>query len=52
MNTRSEVRTADLRQRATFRAKARQAVTKKLKERLAEIEAWRELGLSTDFPAS
>jgi NAD(P)-dependent dehydrogenase (short-subunit alcohol dehydrogenase family) len=28
------------------------AVTQKLKERLAEIEAGRELGLSTDFPAS
>jgi hypothetical protein len=26
------------------------AVTNKLKERLAEIEAWREVGLATDFP--
>jgi NAD(P)-dependent dehydrogenase (short-subunit alcohol dehydrogenase family) len=27
------------------------AVTSKLKERLEEIEAWRETGLATDFPA-
>ncbi|QEX24672.1 short-chain dehydrogenase/reductase [Hypericibacter adhaerens] len=27
------------------------AVTKTLRERLAEVEAWRELGLSADFPA-
>jgi hypothetical protein len=26
-------------------------VTNNLKQRLAEIEAWRELGLATDFPA-
>jgi hypothetical protein len=26
------------------------AVTAKLKERLAEIEAWREVGLGADFP--
>jgi NAD(P)-dependent dehydrogenase (short-subunit alcohol dehydrogenase family) len=26
------------------------AVTAKLKERLAEVEAWREVGLGTDFP--
>src|SRR5262249_51416405 len=27
-------------------------VTKKLRATLAEVETWRELGLSTDFPAS
>ncbi len=28
------------------------AVTTKLRERLAEVEAWSEAGLATDFPAS
>jgi len=28
------------------------AVTAKLKERLAEVEAWRQVGLDTDFPES
>jgi hypothetical protein len=27
-------------------------VTSKLKERLAEIEAWRETGLATEFPTT
>jgi NAD(P)-dependent dehydrogenase (short-subunit alcohol dehydrogenase family) len=28
------------------------AVTNKLRERLAEVEAWREVGLATDFPTN
>ena len=34
-----------------FGAQGLGVVTGKLRQELAEIEAWRELGLATDFPA-